>query len=131
VVNWQRAICLDLFDKVSDVKVRSLQRTLDRVPWALSCEHELTVLRTPGSFRALLSARFLLIADLVSMPLFAFSLQVDVLQYYDSCVRSSKAEFFIPAVLRVRFFIKKKSFANARLSLSRRNILLRDRYQCQ
>ncbi|EIE27568.1 hypothetical protein COCSUDRAFT_64292 [Coccomyxa subellipsoidea C-169] len=71
VINWQRAICLDLFDKV------------------------------------------------------------DVLEYYDTCVRSSSAQFFIPAVLRVRMYVSKREFKAGRLSLSRRNIVMRDMGMCQ
>ncbi|KAK9839451.1 hypothetical protein WJX81_002968 [Elliptochloris bilobata] len=71
VVNWQRAICLDLFDKV------------------------------------------------------------DVLEYYDTYVRSSSAQFLIPAVLRVRMYVSAKEVRSGRLTLSRRNIMLRDKCTCQ
>ncbi|BDA48729.1 hypothetical protein COCOBI_12-4110 [Coccomyxa sp. Obi] len=71
VVNWQRAICLDLFDKV------------------------------------------------------------DVLEYYDTSVRSASAQFLIPAVLRVRMYVSKREYKSGRLSLSRRNIVLRDMGMCQ
>ncbi|KAK9917085.1 hypothetical protein WJX75_000772 [Coccomyxa subellipsoidea] len=71
VINWQRAICLDLFDKV------------------------------------------------------------DVLEYYETSVRSSSAQFFIPAVLRVRMYVSKREFKAGRLSLSRRNIVTRDQGMCQ
>ena len=69
IINWKRAICLDLFDKV------------------------------------------------------------DVLEYYDMYVRSAYAEHFIPAVLRVRMYIK--SLSKATVTVSRRNIILRDRHTCQ
>ncbi len=59
------------------------------------------------------------------------SAQVDVLEYYDTCVRSSSAQFFIPAVLRVRMYVSKREFKAGRLSLSRRNIVMRDMGMCQ
>ena len=58
-------------------------------------------------------------------------LQVDVLEYYDTSVRSASAQFLIPAVLRVRMYVSKRELKSGRLSLSRKNILLRDRGQCQ
>ncbi|KAK9815294.1 hypothetical protein WJX72_001172 [[Myrmecia] bisecta] len=70
VVNWQRAICLDLFDKV------------------------------------------------------------DVLEYYDMYVRSSKDQHYIPAVLRVRFYVQ-RDYKTGKLSLTRRNIMIRDKFCCQ
>ena len=59
------------------------------------------------------------------------SMQVDVLEYYDTSVRSASAQFLIPAVLRVRMYVSKRELKSGRLSLSRKNILLRDRGQCQ
>lgn len=71
VVTWQRAICLDLFDKV------------------------------------------------------------DVLEYFESLsINSAREQHMVPAVLRVRFFVK-RNWNNTRLMLSRRNIMLRDRFCCQ
>ncbi len=58
-------------------------------------------------------------------------LQVDVLEYYETSVRSASAQFLIPAVLRVRMYVSKRELKSGRLSLSRRNILLRDNGQCQ
>lgn len=69
IVNWQRAICLDLFDKV------------------------------------------------------------DVLEYYDALVHSARHEFMIPAVLRVRMYVQRDH--KGRISLTRRNLLLRDNSICQ
>lgn len=69
IVNWQRAICLDLFDKV------------------------------------------------------------DVLEYYDALVHSARHEFMIPAVLRVRMYIQRDH--KGRISLTRKNLLLRDNSTCQ
>jgi hypothetical protein len=57
--------------------------------------------------------------------------QVDVLEYYETSVRSSSAQFFIPAVLRVRMYVSKREFKAGRLSLSRRNIVTRDQGMCQ
>jgi hypothetical protein len=54
-----------------------------------------------------------------------------VLEYYETSVRSASAQFLIPAVLRVRMYVSKREFKAGRLSLSRRNIVLRDRGQCQ
>ena len=59
------------------------------------------------------------------------SMQVDVLEYYETSVRSASAQFLIPAVLRVRMYVSKRELKSGRLSLSRRNILLRDNGQCQ
>ena len=58
-------------------------------------------------------------------------MQVDVLEYYETSVRSASAQFLIPAVLRVRMYVSKREFKAGRLSLSRRNIVLRDHGQCQ
>lgn len=69
IVPWQRAICLDLFDKV------------------------------------------------------------DVLEYYDALVHSARAEFMIPAVLRVRMYVQRDN--RGKISLTKRNLLLRDNSTCQ
>lgn len=58
-------------------------------------------------------------------------MQVDVLEYYDTSVRSASAQFLIPAVLRVRMYVSKREFKSGRLSLSRRNIVMRDMGMCQ
>jgi 5-methylcytosine-specific restriction endonuclease McrA len=57
--------------------------------------------------------------------------KADVLEYYseDVTVRSVREEFYLPAVLRVRTHRSKAQ--HTVVSLSRSNILLRDRYQCQ
>ncbi|KAK9825819.1 hypothetical protein WJX74_010340 [Apatococcus lobatus] len=70
VVNWQRAICLDLFEKV------------------------------------------------------------DVLEYYDQAIRSSRQEFPLPAVLRVKVYIRKQAKKES-ITLTRRNLLMRDKHTCQ
>jgi hypothetical protein len=57
--------------------------------------------------------------------------QVDVLEYYDTTVRSASAQFYIPAVLRVRMYVSKREFKAGRMALSRRNIVMRDKGMCQ
>lgn len=57
--------------------------------------------------------------------------QVDVLEYYDDIlVHSAYDQFLLPAVLRVRMFLGKKS-GKSRVAINRRNIFLRDNNQCQ
>lgn len=68
VVNWQRAICMDLLEKA------------------------------------------------------------DVLEYYDTTVSSTSEEFYLPAVMKTRWYNNKRRL---RVALSRRNILLRDNFCCQ
>lgn len=71
VVNWQRAICLDIYEKA------------------------------------------------------------DVLEYFDGvAVHSAHSAHNLPAVVRVRMFVR-KHWRYAKVALSRRNILLRDRFVCQ
>lgn len=69
VVNWQRAICLDLMEKV------------------------------------------------------------DVLEYYDATVSSVSQQFFVPAVLRTRWY--RGNAKLGRVPLNRRNVMMRDKFQCQ
>lgn len=92
IVNWQRAICLDLFDKVCK-----------------ACPPDLHL----------------------PYPVFISNcaLQVDVLEYYDALVHSARHEFMIPAVLRVRMYIQRDN--KGKISLTRRNLLLRDNNTCQ
>ena len=92
IVNWQRAICLDLFDKASIQDTGGLE--LNRQQFHNFC-----------------------------------SMQVDVLEYYDALVHSARAEFMIPAVLRVRMYVQRDN--RGRISLTRRNLLLRDSSTCQ
>jgi len=68
VINWQRAVCLDLFEKA------------------------------------------------------------DVLSYYRAEVRAPRQSFPIPAVVQVRCYVRPKV---KELACIRRNILIRDSYQCQ
>ena len=56
-------------------------------------------------------------------------MQVDVLEYYDALVHSARHEFMIPAVLRVRMYVQRDH--KGRISLTRRNLLLRDNSICQ
>lgn len=92
IVNWQRAICLDLFDKV--------------------CKAYSLIIRP---------ACLVLVTD--------YATQVDVLEYYDALVHSARHEFMIPAVLRVRMYIHRDN--KGKISLTRRNLLLRDNNTCQ
>jgi len=57
--------------------------------------------------------------------------KVDVLHYYDGVeVPSARDLFPLPAVVRVRMFLKRTT-PGARVHLSRKNILLRDKHTCQ
>lgn len=55
--------------------------------------------------------------------------KVDVLVHYDEYALSSYREHQLPAVLRVRLFVDIHEIA--RVSLTRRNLMLRDKYTCQ
>lgn len=55
---------------------------------------------------------------------------MDVLEYYNVGVQSASTEYLIPAVLRVRLYVKRE-IKGGRLSLSRRNIMIRDMWTCQ
>ena len=52
-------------------------------------------------------------------------------EYYDTYVRSASDQVLIPAVLRVRMYVSAREAMSARLTLSRRNIMLRDKCTCQ
>jgi len=53
-----------------------------------------------------------------------------VLEYYDDLnVRSARREWPVPAVLRVNYFAKPSK--TNKLSVSRRNVLIRDKHRCQ
>ena len=56
-------------------------------------------------------------------------IQVDVLEYYDAFVHSARAEFMIPAVMRVRMYVQRDN--KGHISLTRRNLMLRDNCMCQ
>lgn len=56
--------------------------------------------------------------------------QVDVLEYYDQAIRSSRQEFPLPAVLRVKVYIRKQAKRES-ITLTRRNLLMRDKHTCQ
>jgi hypothetical protein len=59
--------------------------------------------------------------------------QVDVLEYYPDdtvLVRSASASHLVPAVMRVRVYVQ-RDWKHAKVSLSRRNVMLRDRFCCQ
>ena len=56
--------------------------------------------------------------------------QVDVLEYYNTAISSARAAHFIPAVMRVRSYVKRE-MRGGRLALSRRNLAIRDHFSCQ
>lgn len=58
-----------------------------------------------------------------------FQEKVDVLESHEVLVHSVRRDFSVPAVLRLRYYIKPKQFRRVRLS--RENIFLRDNYTCQ
>ena len=58
--------------------------------------------------------------------------KADVLEYYDATVSSVSAEFFLPAVMRARTYLSGRKVGRlGRVTLNRRNILLRDNFSCQ
>ena len=54
--------------------------------------------------------------------------KVDVVRNYDQELRSASWSVKMPAVIRLRNFVRKKRL---RVTMSRRNIFLRDNHQCQ
>ena len=54
--------------------------------------------------------------------------RVDVLDYYDEVVRTANDAFPLPAVARVRQYLK---YLTWRMPFSRRALFLRDAYTCQ
>ncbi len=56
--------------------------------------------------------------------------QVDVLEYYDTVIHSAREAHFLPAVLRVRFFIQKTG-GTGPVAVTRRNVMIRDKFTCQ
>jgi 5-methylcytosine-specific restriction endonuclease McrA len=54
--------------------------------------------------------------------------KADVLEYYDATISSTREEYYLPAVMKARWYNGKKPI---RVALSRRNILLRDKLCCQ
>lgn len=57
--------------------------------------------------------------------------KADVLQYYDQVVRSPNQVWPLPAVLRISNFVHSPKDKKRKLSLSRNNIFLRDKFTCQ
>ena len=53
-----------------------------------------------------------------------------MLEYYNTAVQSARTEHFIPAVMRVRAYVKRET-RGGRLALSRRNLAIRDMWTCQ
>ena len=54
--------------------------------------------------------------------------RVDAIEYYDEVVRTPSTVFPLPAVVRLRQYLR---LARPGVSFSRRNVLLRDAFQCQ
>ena len=58
--------------------------------------------------------------------------KVDVLEYYDSFVRSARDYHYLPAVVRVKFYVKKlKGAFDEGVPLTRKNVYARDQNSCQ
>jgi 5-methylcytosine-specific restriction endonuclease McrA len=55
--------------------------------------------------------------------------KAEVLEYYDVAVRSARQSHQLPAVLKVNLYVSPTKAG--RLTATRRNILIRDRYTCQ
>jgi 5-methylcytosine-specific restriction endonuclease McrA len=57
-----------------------------------------------------------------------FKDKVDIVTFYhDDCIRGINKEFPVPAVIRVRKYVKRRN----RVKYSKENILIRDRLRCQ
>ena len=86
----------------------------------------------------MLDTRRTLVLDSAYRPLHAVGWQraivrdvldrVDVLEYYEAVVRSAHDAFPLPAVVRLRDYVQRRRRS---VSLSRRNLLLRDDATCQ
>lgn len=57
--------------------------------------------------------------------------RADVLEYYNDVVRTPNAAFPLPAVVKVRYYVKDGRSKGGRVALSRRNVLIRDEHTCQ
>lgn len=75
---------------------------------------------TPLPFTAYLSIQKLIL----------YGMKVDVLEYYDMYVKSAYTQHFLPAVLRVRVYVARNKKA-CTMTISRRNVMLRDCFTCQ
>ncbi|KAK9803012.1 hypothetical protein WJX73_010577 [Symbiochloris irregularis] len=56
--------------------------------------------------------------------------KVDVLEYYNVAVSSASSDYLIPAVMRVRLYVRRE-IRKGHLAISRRNIMTRDMWTCQ
>ena len=56
--------------------------------------------------------------------------KAEVLDYYEDYVRSAREVHFLPAVMRLGIYVEKAA-ASKRLAPTRRNVFLRDNFQCQ
>ena len=69
---------------------------------------------------------------LKELPLYKISQEkADVLEYYDTTISSSRADFYLPAVMKARWYNSRGNRRGLKVALSRRNILLRDDFTCQ
>jgi len=58
--------------------------------------------------------------------------KVEVVEYYESTVKSSNAEFQIPAVIKVNQFLSKRTLPPKKdENINRRSVFLRDDFRCQ
>jgi 5-methylcytosine-specific restriction endonuclease McrA len=58
--------------------------------------------------------------------------KVDVISYYDGpFALSASAAYYVPAVIKTREYNKKATHKTPRVSLHRKNIFIRDGFQCQ
>ncbi|MEE8335703.1 MAG: HNH endonuclease [Candidatus Neomarinimicrobiota bacterium] len=57
-----------------------------------------------------------------------FMEKVDILESYQEMVHSPSLELTLPSIIKLKGFVK---FNSLNVALSRKNILLRDKYQCQ
>ena len=53
-----------------------------------------------------------------------------MLEYYDMYVKSAYDQHLLPAVLRIRLYVARNRRAS-NVTVSRRNVMLRDRFTCQ
>jgi 5-methylcytosine-specific restriction endonuclease McrA len=55
--------------------------------------------------------------------------RVEVLEYYDEVVRTYRASFLLPAVIRIPSYLHFRH--EIQIALTRRNLLIRDGFRCQ
>lgn len=94
--------------------------------------------RYSGAMSARLAEYRTLVLDTSFRPLWAIAWRramvldlcrrVEVLEYYDTLVRTARAAFPLPAVVRLPHFLHRRP---VRVALTRGNVLLRDGHRCQ